>query len=414
MASIPNHLGTDREVHIIVSTTSGSQSAQSFLDNTLLPYFSQNLKHFEFKKNLFVHTTRSPATIAFLTIRTFLPIARKGVKTTILLLSGDGGISDLVNALASTLQREIDDTRPPSIFFKPIVVLFPLGTANALAHSAGIVGRGEDGMKALMEGRARALPMFEVKFRRGSRIVADEGRKRVELLWAGEQGMAQKLKDIDGGSGDNSGVGELGYYDPEGDVRIYGCVVFSWGLHASLVALSDTAEMRKHGVERFKMAAGQLLEEGHEYSGTVKFKAGGSNQWRTLNYKEEGQDASTKHKYILATQVSNLEEKFCISPESKPMDGSLRLLAIGDESSEKVTKVLMLAYEQGKHVEECQDILKYQSIESLRIEFNEPEEKWRQICVDGKIIAIEEGGWVEVRKMPAGGVDGRRVVELVG
>lgn len=397
----------------MVSTASGSHAAQSFLDDTLLPHFSKNLPHFEIKKNLFVHTTRSPATITFLTLRTFLPIAKKGVKTTILLLSGDGGISDLVNAFASTLQRDIDDFRPPSIFFKPIVVLLPLGTANALAHSAGIVARGDGGMKALMEGRGRPLPMFEVKFEKGSRVVTDEGRGRAEFFRAGEEGMVQRLKEIDEGGGENSDIAELGCYDTDGYVRIYGCVVFSWGLHASLVALSDTAEMRKHGIDRFKTAAGELLQGAHAYTGTVKYKAGGSNQWQTLQHKGLQTDLSSKHKYILATQVSNLEEKFCISPHSNPMDGSLRLLAIGNQPSEKVMEVLMSAYEQGKHINKCEDVIVYESIDSLRIEFDEPDEKWRQICVDGKIVAIEQGGWVEVRKMPAGGVDGRRVVELV-
>lgn len=225
--------------------------------------------------------------------------------------------------------------------------------------------------------------------------MTDEGRKREEFAEPGFDGQ-------DGG--------ELGYYDPEGNVRCYGCVVFSWGLHASLVAMSDTAEMRKHGVDRFRMAAGDLLKDGHVYSGTVKYKAERYGQWQTLKHKS---DEEKKHKYIVATMVSNLEEKFCISPASKPMDGSLRLVAIGNESSETIMKVLNAAYDNGAHIESGKDVVTYQEINSLRIEFDEPDEKWRQVCIDGKIVAVEQGGWVEVRKMPAAGVDGRRVVELV-
>ncbi|KAK5082239.1 hypothetical protein LTR05_007383 [Lithohypha guttulata] len=396
---LPAHLSPDREVHVIISTGSGDQTAQTFYDTTLQPYLAVQCPHLELKKNHFIHTTISRTSITELTTKLFLFNAKKGVKNTILLLSGDGGIVDLVNTLTTTLQREIDDVRPPSIFFKPIIVLFPCGTANALAHSAGIVRKGP--LDVLMTGRARPLPQFEVKFSRAARLVADEGRQRLEFDQPGPQNERSS--------------GEIGYYDPEGDVRIYGCVVFSWGLHASLVALSDTAEMRQHGVERFKMAAGELLQEGHIYSGTVKYKSNGG-PWQNLEHKSNsGQDGANtnKHRYILATQVRNLEEKFCISPQSQPMDGTLRLLAIGDQSSDTIMKILTLAYENGKHVEEFKDSITYQEIDSLRIEFDEPEESFRQVCVDGKIVAIEQGGWVEVRKMSAGGINGRRVVELV-
>ena len=55
----------------------------------------------------------------------------------------------------------------------------------------------------------------------------------------------------------------------------------------------------------------------------------------------------------------------------------------------------------------------YENIEGLRIEFDEDEEHWRQVCVDGKIVAVAKGGWVEVTRIPATGMDARRVVELV-
>lgn len=302
---------------------------------------------------------------------------------------------DIISTLTTTLQREIDDTRPPSIFFKPTIVLFPEGTANALAHSAGIVEQGP--LEVLMKGRGRGVPQFEVSFSRGARLVSDEGRERTEF--------------VEPGSGE---AGELGYFDPEGNVRVYGCVVFSWGLHASLVGLSDTAEMRKHGVQRFQMAAKTLLEDGHIYQGVVKVRRERYGEWAPLVHKGDDVASGSKlHKYILATMVSNLEEKFCISPASKPLDGRLRLVAIGDQSSEKVMEVLTQAYQEGKHIEEQKDVITYEEIDSLRIEFDEEEEQWRHVCVDGKIIAIEKGGWVEVRNMPAAGVDGRRVVELV-
>ncbi len=396
------HFAPDREVHVVISTHSGKHEAASFYSNTLHGYLIDHVPHLELRKNYFVHTTTSTTSITELTANLFLFNAKKGVKNTIILLSGDGGMVDLVNAMTATLQREVDDNRPSSIFLKPVIVLFPFGTANALCHSAGIVAR--DPLKVMMTGRPKPLPQFEVRFSRAARLVSDEGRKRLEF---DEPGFPEEGKESSG---------ELGYYDPDGNVRVYGCVVFSWGLHASLVALSDTEEMRKHGIERFRMAAGQLLEGGHAYSGSVKFKSEPDGEWQALQHKAvdpSSAESNTKHKYILATMVSNLEETFCISPESKPLDGTLRLVAIGDQPSDTVMKILTLAYDEGKHVREMTGVVTYHEIDSLRIEFNEVDETWRQVCIDGKIVAIEESGWVEVRSMPATGVDGRRVVELV-
>ena len=399
---LPSHFSPDREVHVVISTHSGKHEAELFYSNTLHGYLIDHVPHLEFRKNYFVHRTTSRTSLSELTSKLFLFNTKKGVKNTIILLSGDGGMVDIVNTMTTTLQREVDDNRPPSIFFKPIIVLFPLGTANALCHSAGIVAK--DPLEVMMTGRTRPLPQFEVRFSRAARLVSDEGRKRLEF---DEPGFPEEGKEASG---------ELGYYDRDGNVRIYGCVVFSWGLHASLVALSDTEEMRKRGVGRFRVAAARLLEDGHSYIGTVKYKTERGGEWQILHHKPAGMSgfvSKKKHKYVLATMVSNLEETFCISPRTEPLDGTLRLVAIGNQPSDIVMNVLTLAYQQGKHVEETKDLVTYHEIDSLRIEFDETDEEWRQVCVDGKIVAIEEGGWVEVRKMPTSGVNGRRVVELV-
>lgn len=120
---LPSHLSPDREVHVVISTLSGSKSAQTFYDTTLQPYLALQCPHLELKKNYFVHTTTSRHSITHLTTSLFMFNAKKGVKNTILLLSGDGGVVDIVNTLMCCLQREADDYRPPSIFFKPVVVL---------------------------------------------------------------------------------------------------------------------------------------------------------------------------------------------------------------------------------------------------------------------------------------------------
>jgi len=368
--ALPPHLRADREVHVVISILSGQHKAQEYYDEKLKPLLDQH----EIKYTM--HTTKSAKTIIELTESVFIKNARKGTKQTIILLSGDGGVVDIVNTLTSLLMRGTDDIRPPSIFFKPVLVLFPMGTANALAWSTGVA---KDPLKVLMEGIPRSLPSFEVTFSPGAKLVVNEGQDREAI----SESEAE-------------------------ETTLYGAVVFSWGLHASLVAVSDTTEYRKHGLDRFKMAAQKLLTQNHTYKGVVKFRQPAEN-WQDLGGAKT--DRRHEHSYILATMVSNLEEHFCISPASEPWDGSLRLVAIGPEPPNEVIRLLGLAYHGGAHVNEPQ--VTYKNIDGLRIEFEEDDEQWRMVCVDGKIVAVEERGWAEARRLPGYGVDGRRVVELV-
>jgi hypothetical protein len=66
-----------------------------------------------------------------------------------------------------------------------------------------------------------------------------------------------------------------------------------------------------------------------------------------------------------------------------------------------------MAYQGGLHVKEGD--VRYESIDGLRVEFQgkEKEGRWRRICVDGKIVRVDEEGWVEVRK------EERRVLDVV-
>lgn len=75
-------------------------------------------------------------------------------------------------------------------------------------------------------------------------------------------------------------------------------------------------------------------------------------------------------------------------------------------------EIMTKAYDSGKHVDvewETEDGVKqkvdYEAIDGLRIDFNEPGEswKWRRCCIDGLTVAIEEGGWVEIRIVEEGG-----------
>ena len=118
------------EIHVIVSTLSGTGKAPSYYYDTLLPFLeSWNLPHSK-------HETESSKTITNLAKSTFLPQAAHGIKQTIILLSGDGGVVDLVNALASD-KTSYQNAREKN-YFPPSIILIPMGTGNALAHSSGV------------------------------------------------------------------------------------------------------------------------------------------------------------------------------------------------------------------------------------------------------------------------------------
>ncbi|CAD0038554.1 unnamed protein product [Aureobasidium pullulans] len=342
--------------HVVVSTASGTGQAQKFYETQLTDTFKS--LGFKEDEHFFVHLTKSEDTITELTRDVFLPAANKGAVLSIILLSGDGGVVDIINAILTS-------SRSPD-FACPEITLLPLGTGNALANSLGVTADDSMGLTTLMQGKSRPLPILRTTFSPGSRLLIQEGSDEAEL------------------------------HSHNGKPTIWGAVVCSWGMHASLVADSDTTEYRKHGVERFQMAAKAALypEDGsspHKYRGRVSVLR--RSEWHELDEKE--------HAYVLATFVSNLEKGFTISPASKPLDGKLRLIHFGPMSGDEVMKVMTKAYDQGKHIED--ERVRYEEIDGLRISFDDSEEdgRWRRICVDGKIIRVEKGGWVEVTKEDA-------------
>jgi diacylglycerol kinase family enzyme len=169
---------------------------------------------------------------------------------------------------------------------------------------------------------------------------------------------------------------------------LFGAVVASYGFHATLVADSDTTGYRKHGDKRFGLVAKDLLfpEDGtkpHAYKAGIILKGG-----KPVDRKEHG--------YVLASLVSNLEKIFTISPASKLLDGTLRVVHFGALDGQETMEVMKAAYADGKHVE--MDDVGYEGVDGLRIDFKEEGEswKWRRCCVDGLIVGVEEGGWMEV------------------
>lgn len=352
------------ETHVILSVGSGHQQAAIFYDEVVGPILAAVYprSHQKFQ----VHTTTSATSVLELANDVIFTKANAGTALRLIVLSGDGGVIDLVNGLSSHLTS--------SSYVAPQVVLLPLGTANALYHSINVGKANMWGIDTLASSQSRPLPIFTASFSSCARLLIDEARSEEELS-----------EDLSSGR-----------------PTLHGAVVCSWGMHASLVADSDTAEYRKFGVERFKMAAKEALYPAdgsapHAYKAKVSVLKG--DDWTSLKDEE--------HMYTLATMVSNLEQPFCISPESKPLDGSIHLVHFGPTSGDEAMRLMGLAYQGGKHVED--PAIRYEAIDGIRIEFEgrEDEGRWRRICVDGKIVRVEKDGWVELRK------DTRRVLDIV-
>lgn len=337
--------------HIVVSTGSGTGQAKDVWTKLVQPMIAFVCDAAQ--RQAEVHFTESETSIADLTRKVFFPQANQGVTQAIVLLSGDGGLVDIVNTL---LEEPLSDR-----YQKPNVSILPLGTGNALAHSAGITSDKTLGLSTLFRGWPQEVPIFTAKFSPGARLLVNEAREEREL------------------------------WNVNGTATAYGAVVCSWGLHAGLVADSDTTEFRKHGAERFQMAAKEALfpSDGsppHPYKGKLSIRRPGANEFEVVPRETHG--------YVLATFCSQLEAGFTISPASKPLDGKLRLVHFGHMSGQEAMDLMGKAYAGGGHVEDNR--VGYDEIEALRIEFDEEDGRWRRVCIDGKIIRVEEGGWVEV------------------
>ncbi|KAE8377680.1 ATP-NAD kinase-like domain-containing protein [Aspergillus bertholletiae] len=357
---LPRHLCSHESgIHIIISTASGTGAARHLYKNILQPFLLQ-LGICDYS----VHETQSSQTITELCKSDFIPCAQAGTHKTIILLSGDGGIVDVVDAIYNASWHSIA---------RPTIALVPAGTGNAMAYSLGLTSYPTSWLKELLQGRPRPLPTFGAKFSPGAQYVTEEGRARASICAS---------------------------FKTKNEVpKVHGAVVASWGIHAALVADSDTTEYRRFGGDRFKLAAEELLfppngAESHRYTGTISL-----TRWDSQTNSEYEETMEIKeHMYVLATMVPRLEREFMISPESIPLDGRLRMIHFGPVPSEKAMQLMTSAYQGGQHVFDRSVF--YSEIERLKIVFQETDERWRRVCIDGRIIAIECDGWMEIYKEP--------------
>ncbi|TLD27059.1 hypothetical protein PspLS_04676 [Pyricularia sp. CBS 133598] len=431
----PSHLVGAEDLQVIISTKSGTGLAKAFYESVL----SKLLTVFGLRTHddhsitptestgsniitgpsyqLFV--TRSRHSIRELaqerwSARALATAAqgRPSSRQLLVLLSGDGGLVDLLNGAG-----EPDDATESSSVTPPAIALLPLGTGNALFHSLhkpiykSNSGTQEPshlliGLRTLFRGEEAPLPTFRASFSAGSFLVPpapeddDEKDQDQEKVSSGENQSEGAAMPVD---------------------HLLGAIVASHGFHAQLVWESDTAAYRQHGAKRFGMAAAELLKTAHAYQVVVEVRSEAQDsEWKRIHPtlpKDHTCNSSSESRerfmYVLSTLVSNLEKTFTISPASRPLDGQLRLVSFGAVGPEKTLELMQAAYNDGNHVnctwpqcdntgEESQTahdkVVGYNKVEEIKITIQEEDPRWRKVCIDGTIVEIPQDGWMHVRK----------------
>ena len=372
LKSAPAALKVDEEssLDVIISVRSGTGQPQKFYDAVLQPLL--RLLGVEDGSYGAIFTKDANSVKEYAQERwgdkSHTKAGATSKQETVILLSGDGGVVDLLNG----------STEPTKEGTLPTVALIPLGTGNALFHSLHKPHYAKTeppapshlvlALRALLGGRAAPLPTFQASFSDGAHLVDESTGPS---------------------SSSSAGVSQL-----------TGAIVASYGFHSQLVWESDTPAYRKHGDKRFGMVAQELLKESHAYDATVETgPPSSSSSSRPLG--------TARFSYVLATMVSNLEKTFTISPDSKPLDGQLRLVHFGDVGGEKTMEIMMAAYNNGSHVgmkwttEEGEEQgVGYEAVEEVKVTTSEADARWRKVCIDGTIVELPQGGSMTVKKSP--------------
>ncbi|KAM0225504.1 hypothetical protein ACHAQD_001440 [Fusarium lateritium] len=380
MARLPPHLqhghtnehGTTNQVEVIVSLKSGVGLASKFWQDVLRPLW----KSFTYEHSgepgepsYRLIQTDSPETIQDYAHHLWTSDERTKART-IVLLSGDGGVVDLLNGSDG---NELSD-------IPPTIALFPLGTGNALFHSTHKPLYTETGpsplvlaIRTLFLGANADLPVFRASFSPGSHIVKFTDKSKNTSSTNNPDQLQKEETSI---------------------THLQGAIVASYGFHASIVYESDTPEYRVHGDKRFRMVAEGLLKESHPYAAKVSIRRRGSTAFEAIPRET--------HAYVLTSLVSNLERTFTISPATRPLQSQLRLVHFGPIGGERTMSVMMKAYDEGSHVGmdwPDGERVGYEEVDEVRVSVLEEDERWRKVCIDGTIVEIPTGGSMSINML---------------
>ncbi|KAK6465830.1 ATP-NAD kinase-like domain-containing protein [Scheffersomyces coipomensis] len=322
---LPSFL-SENKVYIIDSVNSGTgRSDQKNLYSKLIKPLFDSILHIN---HAYIATTSPSSVIEFahdLKSKSNDPI-------TVIFISGDTSVNEFINALPS-----IESSSKITVF------PFPSGTGNSLSLSIGLTDEITALQRLITTTTQSPLNLYEVEFPKGtSYLVRDE--KTVEIT--------QPLNFL---------------------------VVLSWAFHASLVADSDTPELRKFGLERFKKAAFANLEQEQKYDGEF-----------IINDKEvvEGPFA-----YWLITASKRFEPTFEISPKGDIIEDSLYLVSFKTETDPSyIMDIMGQVYNQGSHINDPR--VTYRKLEKndklVLKASNLISKRKKRFCLDGSIIELPD------------------------
>lgn len=317
----PNHLDGTREIVILDSVKSGSSrsSKSNIITQLIEPLF--NILQIKFK---YVATESAQF------ITEFSGKLSDNGKYLIIFLSGDTSISEFINGIEADKKLDI------------AILNLPLGTGNAFCHSIGIHDT-IDAMEKLLFGEELEFQLFNATFSENSILVHNGERRPIKN-------------------------------------RIF-FVVASWALHASLVAESDSPEMRKFGSARFSMAAQNILKKNPSYYGRLCIHDQVSD---TDNITQE------EFSYFVLAAVSRFEKQFVISPKSSAMNSDLYLVSFEYQSDPDDTMTIMQeAYDNGSHINNKKvSYKKISKSETVELTVLASDTSLNNICVDGSIVEL--------------------------
>lgn len=252
----------------------------------------------------------------------------------VIIAGGDTSVAEFVNGLDAGQKGEIH------------VATIPEGTGNALTLSNGSKDENEAVWRVLTALKSKKVPfqLYTAEFPPESVILHHDGFKE----------PVKKLLFV---------------------------VVTSWAFHASLVADSDSDEMRKNGISRFKIAAEANLGRPQRYSGSLAI----SDQSKTKR-RLQGPLA-----YVVVTPAQRFEPNFVILPKGDIHDSDLYVVGFRTEDSDSyIMDIMKEIYENGSHV--ANPKVFYEKVNAsetvhLSLEENLSAEE-RRFCVDGAIVVV--------------------------
>lgn len=260
-------------------------------------------------------------------------------RLTVVIIGGDTSVNEFINHIGSTTKAQID------------LSIIPAGTGNSLALSTG----NSDLHTALQRlftytaSDLKPLNIYSAKVPTGTYILEHDGTKKAA---------------------------------PSSYLFT---VVVSWAFHASLVADSDSDEMRKFGIERFKVAAHNNLTRPQKYEGKVQV-----SDSEKVVLTRDGPFA-----YYVITPAQRFEPTFDILPLGDIFDEALYLITFGTEDlkdGKYIMDIMMQVYDKGKHIDN--EKVHYDKIEKGHTihlaAVNLSSFQQRRFCVDGAIVVLPE------------------------